>query len=61
MFRLAELQKTPQQRLQPVLSLVPETPLKVAEDKSQFIMFELRVHAGQPASSMTYKKNVRFL
>jgi hypothetical protein len=33
MFRLAELQKTAQQRLQPVRSLVPEPPLKISEDK----------------------------
>jgi hypothetical protein len=33
MFRLAELQKTVQQRLQPVRSLGTELPLKNSEDK----------------------------
>ena len=36
MFRLVELQKMMQQRLyQSVDSLIPELPLKVAEDKSK--------------------------
>ena len=42
-----------------MLSLVPEAPLKIAKDKSKFITFELRVRAGQPAGSTTYKKYVR--
>ena len=56
MFRLAKLQRTMQRPLQPVLLLVLEPPLKVVEDKSNFIMFALRVRASQPAGSMTYKK-----
>jgi hypothetical protein len=59
MFRLTELQKTAHQRIQPVLSLVPEPPLKINEDKSKFITFELKVRAGQPAGNSTYKKYVR--
>ena len=59
MFRLNEIRKTTQQRLQPVLSLMSETPVKVSDDKSKFITFELKVRAGQPAGSTNYKKYVR--
>ena len=59
MFRLNEIMKTSQKRLQPVLSLVPEVPVKISDDKSKFITFELKVRAGQPAGSTSYKKYVR--
>ena len=55
MFRLAERQKTTQHCLWPMLLLVPELPLKVADDKTKFITFELSVYAGQPAGSTASK------
>ena len=58
MFRLNEICKTTQQRLQPVLLLVPEIPIKVSDDKSKFMTFELKVCTGQPAGSTNYKKYV---
>jgi hypothetical protein len=45
--------------LQPVLPLVPETLPTKEQDKSKYISFELKSHAGQPAGSTTYKKFVR--
>ena len=39
MFRLNEIHKTTQQRLQPVLLLVPEIPIKVSDNKSNIITF----------------------
>ena len=59
MFRLNEIRKTAQQRIQPMLSLVPEVPVKISNDKSKFITFELKVCAGQPAGSTNYKKYVQ--
>ena len=59
MFRLNEIRKTTQQHLLPVLSLIPEVPVKISDDKSMFITFELKVCAGQPAGSTSYKKHVR--
>ena len=59
MFRLNKIRKTMQQRLQPVLSLIPEVPVKISDDKSKFIIFELKIRAGQPAGSTSYKKYVQ--
>ena len=42
-----------------MLSLVLEVPVKIFDDKSKFITFELKVCAGQPAGSTSYKKYVR--
>ena len=45
--------------LQPVLPLIPDTLPTKDQDKSKFVTFELKVRAGQPAGSTTYKKFVR--
>jgi hypothetical protein len=45
--------------LQPVLPLIPDALPSKEQDKSKFITFELKVRAGQPAGSTTYKKFVR--
>ena len=65
MFRLNEIRKTMQQHLQPMLSLIPEVPVKISNDKSKFITFEpkamnLLVLASQQAAPVT-KNTFRFL
>ena len=59
MFRLNKNRKTTQQRLPPVLSLIPEVPVKISDDKRKFITFELKVSGGQPAGTTSYKIYVR--
>ena len=44
--------------LVPMLPLLPESLLKLKDDKSQFISIDLKNCAGQPANRSTYNKYI---
>ena len=45
--------------LVPVLPLLPKSLLKLEDDKSQFILIDLKNQVGQPANRSTYKKYIQ--
>ena len=50
---------TPTSTLTPILPLLPEVLPTKEQDKTKFVLFELKARAGQPAGSTTYKKFIR--